>query len=367
MPNEDQIVITEIAPDGTETIVEITSSAVDDNADEPSLVEEVIEAIFDTDINDDGNVITVDEVGAGDPVIFETVPTVEEISTNSAEFTIGEDMFPAGDAPFEMPATDTAFEPEFVSAPMTDMSGGYDADTEIVDPALAEQQAQVEAAKDAQAAADEFVAQGDYAAAAEAREAAEEAAYAAGDDSMLGASDSSDLENAAYQQEVAEEYRVSQAENIAEGDFEAAKEDAQNAGYATGDADYLAGGADHTGQSDNDVYNLDWAVYQDKNADQSALDAEVYAAQGDFENAEIAADRAEEYGTSAVDFAAQGDPSSILNDVDPSSAVMTGGEFDAGGLDAGGFDSSIAAVDTGFDASVDMSTPTFDTTTDDTV
>ncbi len=313
------------------------------------------------DADVDGEADEMSEANAG-------LPTNEELSTNSIEFTVGEDGFPTaegeGTPEFIASTDETASDYQvadtgYAAADTTDT--GF-ASSENATDDTAEQQAHADAAKEAQADADEFVAQGDYAAAAEAREVAESEAWAAGDGSMLGASDSSDLENAAYKQEVAEDYREQQAEHIAAGDYEAAKEDAQNAAYATGDADYQASGSDHTGQSDQDVYNLDNAVYQEKNAEYFADNAEWYAEAGNPDAAQSSLEHAAEYQGSADAYAAAADPASTAYDVDPSSAVASGGAYDAGGYDA-----SIASVDTGMDASVDVAPVTYDTTTDDTV
>ncbi|MCC7309418.1 MAG: hypothetical protein IT173_17790, partial [Acidobacteria bacterium] len=352
------------------------------------------------DTDGDGQMDTADIDGDGvaDYTLEaeEGLPTEEEVSTNSVEFTVGEDGFPiteAGETDTGGTYEDASFETpvQFDSAPAADtpvaepvIDQGYAApatfdetSTGAADAEAAAQQAHADAAADAQASADEFVAQGDYAAAADARETAENEAYQAGDSSMLGASDSSDLENAAWKQDIAEDYQAQQQEHIAEGDYAAAKEDAQNAGYATGDADYLAGGDDHTGQSDNDVYNLDNAVYDEKNADAAVDNAEWYAAQGDADGVDRNLDQAEAYQASADDFASRADEDSDNYQDDPSSLVETGGEYDAadagtydagaydaGGYDAGGYDAA-ADVDTGIDTSVDTSSvSTYDTTTD---
>lgn len=452
MAIEENVTITETAPDGTETDFEITTAKADDlSGDDKTFAEGAVEALFDdgstdeeasyldydgdgkldtagADTDGDGQIDTaaadtdgdgkIDAVGKDtdgdgnlDVAVFDTdgdgqadaamadtdgdgemdavdidgdgavdytieasegLPTEEEISTNSVEFTVGEDGFPVTDVPEADAPVDFAETPAFdTSVVDTPAESGYSAapDTSAMEADAAaaaesaEQQANVDAAKEAQSAADEFVAQGDYAAAAEAREVAENAAYEAGDSSMLGASDSSDLENAAYKQEVAQDYREQQAENIAAGDYAAAKEDAQNVAYQTGDADYLASGSDHTGQADSDAQNLDWAVYDEKNADYNAQNAAAYAAEGDVDNAQIYAERAEGYQATADEYADRGDPSSVYNDHDPSSDVMTGGSYDAGSYDA-----SIASVDTGIDTSVDTSAASsYDTTTDDTV
>jgi len=523
MANENEITITETAPDGTEKEFEITTATVDDlTGEDQAFAESAVEAMFDdgssdqeamymdydgdgkldtaaADTDGDGQIDTavadfdgdgkVDAIGQdtdGDGALdvagFDTdgdgevdaiatdtdgdgefdsfdvdadgeadftleasegLPSEEEISTNSIEFTVGDEMFPSTDEIAEDPQSEpysegldamvdetavTASEETIPTAEEIAQTPEYEAysaeleamveettvtvpDSISADPAvgsdytaateetsaaeaeaeaqLAEQQAHTDAAKEAQAAADEFVEEGDFAAAADAREVAENEAYQAGDNSMLGMSDSSDLEQAAWKQDIAEDYREQQQEHIEEGDYAAAKEDAQNAGYATGDADYLAGGPDRTGQSDNDEYNLDWAVHQEENADYYADNAAKYAEIGDADNAARYAEQADVYQASADDFASRADQESYNYQDDPTSLVETGGtydpgmvdtgmagSYDAGGFDAGydaggidtGYDASVASVDTGIDTSVDTSAASsFDTTTDGTV
>lgn len=297
------------------------------------------------------------------------LPTEEELSSNSVEFNLGSESFsgtlsdldPTGVA-FENPPYDTGLTPQDTSYSAGEV---YDPSAETFDPGtvpdesaeggtLAEQQANAEAAREAQEDADEFVAAGDYAAAAEAREVAEDASWAAGDNSMLDGSDSAELESAGYKQELAEEYRTDQAEHIAAGDYEGGKEAAENAAYATGDADYNAGGSDHTGQSDQDAYNLGNAVYEEKNAEYFADNAEWYAEAGMTGAAESSAANAMDSQGSADTYAAQADPTnSVMYDVDHSSVVDAGGGYD------------MSAVDTGFDASVDTSASTIDSGMDD--
>jgi hypothetical protein len=357
MPNEDNVenmTITETAPDGTQTVIEITTTKPNDSEDK-TLIEEVFDAIFDddsdlADVGEDdstgGDDIT--DEGSADSEMYQTLPTADEINMNSVEFSIGQDTFPSGyvTAPDVPPVIDP---PTAEKTDAVDFASGDSAVGE------SEQTAHADAASDAQAAADDFIDRGDYAAAAEARGKAEDEAYSAGDDSMLGSSSEGELQNAAYQQEVASEYRDQQAEHIAAGDYESAKQDAQNAAYATGDADWNAGGADHSGQSDSDVTNLDWAVWDQKNAEGSRQDAEWYAEHDLPDAAAASADQAGIYDARADDFADQADPSSVGYDYDPSSSVDSGGSYD------------VADVDTGFDpGTVDTSSAsTYDPGTDD--
>ena len=319
-------------------------------------------AMLDTDGDGELDVAYTDADGDGEfeetAIADEGLPTEEELSTDSIEFTVGEDGFPITNEEYSTEVTDggTSYEVadtgySVADVPATGLNDPAPESTEDVESAA--QQAHADAASEAQAKVDEYVAQGDYAAAVDAREIAENEAWAAGDSSMLGASDSTDLENAAYKQEIAEEYRVQQAEHIADGDYEAAKEDALNAGYTIGDADYLASGEDRTGQADQDAYNLGNAVHDEKNAEYFVDNAEWYAEQGNTDAAQSSLDNAAGYQESADIYAATADPASTMYD------TVTPAPVGDAGYD-------MSAVDTGFDSSVDMSTPTtYDSGSDD--
>jgi hypothetical protein len=200
---------------------------------------------------------------------------------------------------------------------------------EQIDPAALETAAHAEAAREAQEAADEFVAQGDYAAAAEAREVAENEAWQAGDNSMLGMSDSSDLEYAAYQQENAEYHQEQQAIHAQQGDYEAAREDASNAAYATQDADWYAGGIDHSGQAQAEETQMDWAVWEQNNADYYAESAAQYAEAGDMDNATYYAAEAVEHQETADHYGDLGEHGGDMAVYDSTSVVETGGSYEA--------------------------------------
>ena len=324
MTTEETVTITETAPDGTETMIEITTSRTDETLTGEtgeSVVEEIIEAVFDA-AADDGEYTETDftETGYAETEIpsdttFET-STIEETYTepviNDSEFT------PFAPPPVEVDST-VSTETETVSAETEDAEAAE----------IAAQEAHAEAAREAQEAADEFVAQGDYAAAAEARETAENEAWEAGDDNMLGSYDSTDLENAAESQEKAEAYNQQQAEFAQQGDYEAAREASGNAARETQNADWQAGGADHSGQAEAEETQMDWAVYHQDIAESNAQSAEEYAADGDFENAEIYAESAAESQTQADYYGDLGEHGGDMAVYDPSSAVETGGTYDS--------------------------------------
>ncbi|MEZ5306544.1 MAG: hypothetical protein R2684_05285 [Pyrinomonadaceae bacterium] len=338
---ETTISVTETAPDGTVTETEyvVSDEGVVEVEDE-SLAEQALEAILGVELEE------VDSQTAEiQPESVDASPEIDEISLedyseveadedfasqNSIEFNLGRESFD----PNAEQADDDIFEPETFDAAETEEEHSVE---EI------EQEEHARAAEEAQAAADEFVEAGDYEAAAEAREAAENEAWEAGDNSMLDGSDSSELDYAADRQEEAEYYEAQQAEHLREGDYEAAREDAQNAGYATGDADFMAGGDDHTGQSDMDEYNLDNAVWHERFADENARNAEKAAEEGDVYAAEMYADDAASEQTMADDFAVKADPGNIMADYDPSSEVASGGSYDAGMGD------DLSGIDTGFE------------------
>ncbi|HEX7176902.1 MAG TPA: hypothetical protein VF240_16700 [Pyrinomonadaceae bacterium] len=123
----------------------------------------------------------------------------------------------------------------------------------------------------------------------------------------------------------AEQHSEQQAVYAQQGDYEAAREAADNAAYATYEADSGAGGDDHMGQADAEKYNMDWAVHEEKQADYYADNAAAYAAEGDFENAERSASSAAAHQESADHFGDLGEHGGDLAVYDPSSAVATGG------------------------------------------
>lgn len=241
---------------------------------------------------------------------------------------------------------------------------------------LADRQAHSQAATDAQNAADEFIAQGDYAAAAEAREVAEAESWEAGDDSMLSAYDAGDLAYAADKQEDAEYYNAQQAEFAQAGDYEAAREAASNSAYATGNADLYAGGSDHTGQADAEYTNMDNAVWQEGLRDDRLEEAVYHAEMGNTDAAEASLVSAAYNQQAADHYGDLGEHGGEIAVHDASSVIETGGTYEStydasamSSYDASAMSSydASAAVDTGFDASVDMSAGSYDTTSDDTV
>ena len=267
---EGHITLTETAPDGTETVTEITTNA-DGSVnveDDKSLAEEVYEAVFGEEAEDfepDEAVSPIEASADGEIEVIEVGSEFEagggtlDPDTSPADFGEAVDM----STPME-PAFGVA-DPTYSATTTSDTAA--DAAAEAAKAEELEQEAHADAATEAQSAADEFIASGDYAAAAEAREVAENESWEAGSDSMLSAYDSQNLANAAEKQDDAEFYSAQEAMHAQQGDYEAAREDASNAGYATSDADSAAGGADHTGQSDKEVYEMDWAVHEEKMAD----------------------------------------------------------------------------------------------------
>ena len=355
----DTMTITETAADGTTTVIEITESS-----DQSTLIEDVIEALTDDGADaafeaapEDADVIEIeteedlaaedfelasDQIAedvfnngefelAGDPIAAEVFGGGE---FNLASDQVAEDVF--GEAApgtfFEEIAQPSAFEfsvPDTVStAPAFESVSDATNETmgsEDIDPAVLETQAHADAARDAQEAATEFVAAGDYAAAAEARAIAENEAWEAGDNYILEGSNATDLESAAQQQENAEYYQAQQDEFAKAGDYEAAAEAAGNAAHAIGNADWHAGGSDHTGQAETEEYQLDYAVWEENNAEYYAHAAEQFAADG---NLDAAADYAESAVESqnAADYHADTATGGVY---DSTSVVETGGSYEA--------------------------------------
>jgi len=367
---EGHILMTETAPDGTETVTEIVTN--EDGSfivEDESLLEETVEAMFDVEIEDDLTPITPEEFS--DDTESDVFQAESDFQTDDADFTVGDEMLdpnalptdvvetPVADAPFDVAYGTT--DDTFSETPIADTPFDSTLETTETDSTDAEtlaQEAHAQAATDAQESADAFIAEGDYAAAAEAREVAENESWEAGDDSMLSLYDAQDLSYAAEKQEDAAYYEQQQATLAQQGDYEGAREAASNAAYATSNADISAGGADHTGQADAEQYNMDWAVHEEKQADYYADNAAAYAADGDFEKAEMYAASAADHQERADDFGDLGEHGGDVAVYDPSSEVAAGGTYDST------FDA--AAVDTGFDSGMDTSVDTgYDSGADD--
>jgi hypothetical protein len=307
MTNE-TVTITQTEPDGTETVIEITQAGLDENVGD-SLVEEVIEAIFDAEPDADFN----ESAGVfGESDVDLTTNDVVEMAIGSEPVGADETTFSATEQ------TDGSFIVADSASTSPEGSVG-DGDS----------QSHADAAEQAQAAADEFVASGDYEAASQAREAAENEASEAGDSSMLHGSDSTDLDNAAYQQQNADYYEQQETLHAQQGDYEAAREDASNAAYAQGDADFNAGGSDHTGQAKAEETQMDWAVWEEGNAEYNAQSAEEYAAAGDLDNAEQYAAAAADHQDAADYHGDLGEHGGDIGVYDASSEVDSGGSYDA--------------------------------------
>ena len=146
--------------------------------------------------------------------------------------------------------------------------------------------ASVEAATEAQARADEAISVGDYEAAQTHRADAEIESEYAGTDSMLHGATSDQLGWADSYQDQARELGQAQSELVREGDYEAAGEASREAANAHREADSLAGGTDHSGQSMLEAEQMDWAQWHQEQSDQSLSDATDYANAGNLDAAE---------------------------------------------------------------------------------
>lgn len=383
---DSHMTVTETAADGTETVKEyVTNENGTFIVEEESGFEAFAEAALGVEIDDNLTPVT-----SGGEVATEGAETdvyqadtdfqaVGETDTDGETYETETPLDADETAYSAVPLTDSSSAPTFetadnafgtaditgtATAETTDAASDETAETEAAE--LAEQEAHSQAATDAQNAADEFVASGDYAAAAEARETAENESWEAGDDSMLGVYDAQDLTNAAEKQEDSAYYEQQETLHAQQGDYEAAREDADKAGYAMYEADSAAGGDDHTGQADAEKYNMDWAVYQEKQADYYADNAAAYAADGDFENAERSAASAADYQESADNYGDLGEHGGVSAVYDSSSEVDSGGTYDST-FDTAYADTSYdSGVDTSYDAGIDTTAAaTYDSGTDD--
>lgn len=321
MTTEESVTITQTEPDGTVTTIEVTQTKPEDVGEGgESIIEEIVEALF--DVSDDApvdpaaeptgdEIFTADQFEATAPVDLETEPvTTDPADVQSSEVFVPVDYSVSTEqVPFTTETPDVSLISDTETATTED----------AVDPNL-------QIAQEAQEAANEFAARGDYEAAADAREVAENAAWEAGDQSVLEGSSSTELDSAAHSQDLADYHRDLQEEYTAKGDYQAAQAEADKVVDHTVNADYLGSGEDHSTEARNEEYKLGEAVWEEGNADYYARGAEEYAAQGDFENAAEWAETAGEH-QSAADYHAEATVDGSTYDA--SSQVDSGGTYDA--------------------------------------
>ncbi len=308
MQNESNNEVVVVMPDETGKPVATVMEVANPNESE-SVVEEIIDAIFDPFGSDDtatdaatAPITVVEPVMIVEPVIVAPVVDGEWGATDALD-TADLDLSTGISSPDETGDVVTA-EPDSADA-----------------AAEAEAQAHADAATDLQSKADDAIGKGDYAAAAELRESAENEAWTAGTSDMLHGSDSTRLESAADQQAKAEEFEREEGQHAAAGDYEAARDDASHAASAMGDADFNAGASDHTGQADAEYQEMDWAVSEEHLAEQDAQSAEGYAEAGLPDSAEVYAESAIDHQESADEHGDLGEHGGDLAVDDSSSAV----------------------------------------------
>lgn len=266
-PNESDIDVVQVVvvkPDDTQAATTVVG-------DTPT-VGEVVEAIVNSVLGDNDDDSDVEhEFVVADPDAI----TLEESSSDIVE-------------------PETTVSPGFATVGET---------TAVSEPEVEADAAAVElhsaAATEAQERAEEAVAAGDYETAAQFRETAENEAWEAVDSSMLEGAASAELESAAAYQAKAEEYEKEEAQHAAAGDYESAREAAAQAANATDWADFKAGGDDHTAGADAVYSKDDWAVWEQQQANEAEQSAEAYAAEGEFESAEVYAESAVEHQAEA--------------------------------------------------------------------
>jgi hypothetical protein len=253
----------------------------------------------------------------------------------------------------ESPVIEPEIDTNWVATDATGTEPASEADTNAAtsaeEGASAEAQDHSDAAAQFQQDADSAIAAGDYEAASHLRESAENEAWQASDSSMLHGADSLHLETAADKQELAAEYERDEAQHAAEGNYEAARDDASRASNATSWADFNAGGSDHTGQANTEYEHMDWAVSEQNTANQDAITAESFAEAGQFDSAEVYAESAADHQANADYHGDLGEHGGDLGVHDTSSDVSH--------ADVGAYDSS-STVDT----SVDVSSSSVDST-----
>ncbi|MEW6127910.1 MAG: hypothetical protein AB1757_12800 [Acidobacteriota bacterium] len=310
MTNNNEVIIIAEDANGETTVVEIiaTDDALlsDKDGDGETLIEEVIEAVFDhvddsdsTDVAQDNQDITDAEVISAPDAYVTSELISEEVSTdelagNDLAFDASADFTTTTD--FDATSLDSGFASDPMAYSSVDSGSSFSSfdsvDTTSEESAESaesevdtEAQANFDLATEAQAKADEAIEAGDYEAASQYREDAENAAWEAGDSSMLHGSDASDLTMADYYQDKAADLEEQQSAYAQAGDYEAARDASRDAATYTQWGDIEGGGADHAAEAQQEYANMDMATWQQDIADGYQQDAEAYAAQGDFDNA----------------------------------------------------------------------------------
>ena len=306
--NNEVIIITEEA-NGETKVVEIVATDADallgKDADGDSLIEEVIEAIFDPTDDFDSHQTGQGNEDVSDADVF-NAPADYTLNAddNSTDGSAADDaaldtsLLSADANDFEVTSMNAGFDDSMGYVPAgddasfaaVDSTDGHTTDhtTENSESAgNTETQANFDLATEAQGKADEAIAAGNYEAAAQYREDAENAAWQAGDDSMLHGSNANDLTMADYYQDKAADLEHQQSEYAAAGNYEAARDASRDAATYTQWGDIEGGGADHSAEAQHEYAEMDMASWQQNIADGYQHDADVYAAQGDVDHAEM--------------------------------------------------------------------------------
>jgi hypothetical protein len=413
MDTNEVIIISEEA-DGTTTIVDIVEVKDDANAatDSSNIVLEVLEAILDVDDNVTETTETTEEFVENADGVQVPITEIEETATvfvteaesaDTAFITESE----SADTSFitESESAETAFISESESAGAEFTSGGFatsddaisssdivigaagdveyapgadvaastfadtssfvtdyagttattsDSTTSETTEVDADAQANIAAATEAQAQADEAIAAGDFETAAQLRGDAEDYAYAANDDSMLHGSDSSDLGLADHQHDLADMKEQEVAEYTAAGDYDSARDAAADAATYQQWADGNAGSTvDHSEQTENQQAELEWADWHQDIAVDNQNSADAYAASGDLETAAIYQDSANDEQVVADDYGA----ASVYEATQDTSDATYDASYSA--VDTA-YDSSYSAVDTSYDSSYTSTDTSYD-------
>ncbi len=140
--------------------------------------------------------------------------------------------------------------------------------------------------------AQQAVADGDYATAADYQAQAETAAGAAGDTGDLTGPDSGELQTAATDQQTAATDQAQEATDAASGNYAAATDDAAAASAAAVGADASGGGLTNDGSADTEQLDESWANWDQETADGNAQTADSYAEAGLPDDAAIYSDAA---------------------------------------------------------------------------
>lgn len=156
-----------------------------------------------------------------------------------------------------------------------------------------------------------------------------------------------DAQTAEQSRSDAEYWQGEQAKAADAGDWETARNDAQQAEYSMQEVQDHGGDVANAEivQAQSDESNLDWAEYHQEIADGNATTANAYAAEGDADHAAQYGDVAAAQATTAADFGGQADQGGVYADHTVDASASYDASASVADVGAASVDTSSAVAD----------------------